>query len=256
MYFVKKAFFCLSTLVLVAILADLPPAAAADRRVALVIGNATYPPLKLRNTAANDARLVASKLREIGFTDILEHYDVGLASMKEAVETFAIQAQGAEWAVVYYVGHGLEFNGSFYLVPADADLASESNVAAQTIILDRLLDSTAAARKLRLLILDVPRASPFGTRPYRFSLVEKQSSSGADVLISFATKSGEELPMSTGHEGPFALALVRHMGPPGADLREVFISVRDDVLKATNRRQSPFTYGSLSQAHYFTASRR
>jgi hypothetical protein len=87
------------------------PAAAAEKRVALVIGNAAYAHATALKTPANDTELVAKTLHEIGFTDVLEQYNLGMAAMSTALETFGMRAEGADWAVIYYAGHGLELAG-------------------------------------------------------------------------------------------------------------------------------------------------
>jgi uncharacterized caspase-like protein len=89
---------------------------------------------------------VAKTLREIGFTDVLEHYDLGMAAMSTALETFGTRAEGADWALIYYAGHGLELAGTPYLAPTDAKLASTNDLERETITLARLLAKPAQTR--------------------------------------------------------------------------------------------------------------
>jgi uncharacterized caspase-like protein len=227
------------------------PVAAAEKRVALVIGNAAYVHSAALKTPANDARLVAKSLREIGFTDVLERYDVGIEAMTAALNAFGARAEGADWALIYYAGHGLERAGRFYLAPTDARLAGAAELESQTITLERLLAKPARVRKLRLVILDMPRADPFGpaARP-RLSAAQEPSLDG-DTLLAFATQPGNVLAQSAGDNGAYALALVRNMATPGADIRDVFDRVREDVLKATSYKQVPWTTVSLSGPYEF-----
>jgi uncharacterized caspase-like protein len=193
----EQSFLLSAVLALVALLADTGPTTAAERRVALVIGNAAYAHANALKAPVNDARLVAKTLREIGFTEVLEHYNVGLAPMAAALDTFGVRAGGADWAVIYYAGHGLEVGGVSYLVPTDARLANASELARETITLGRLLEKPVRTQKLRLLILDTPRNNPFGVGA-RSSPAGKEPSAEGDVFIAFATGPGKALAESVG----------------------------------------------------------
>jgi uncharacterized caspase-like protein len=227
------------------------PATAAGERVALVIGNAAYAHMTALKTPINDARLVADKLRRLGFTDVLEQYDLDIAAMLSALETFAMRAEGADWALIYYAGHGLELAGRLHLVPTDAKLASANDLVRETITLGHLLARPGRAKQLKLVILDMPRTNPFGSAgPPRLS-PEQDLPPDQDVLIAFATQPGNSLADSAGDNGVYALALVKHMGVWGLNVHEVFIRVGQDVRKATNLKQVPWTTGTLSYAYYF-----
>lgn len=232
------------------------PAAAAEKRVALVIGNAAYTHATALKTPANDAKLVARTLREIGFTDVLEQYNLGMAGMSAALESFGARAEGADWAVIYYAGHGLQLAGTFHLAPTDAKLATEDDLARETITVGRLLAKPARTQKLRLVILDMPRANPFGAGTRPRPSTEKEPSPEGDMFFAFATQPGNVLAPSAGDSGAFALALVRHMVAPGADIRDVFDRVRKDVMKATNTKQIPWTEATLSGSHQFVPAPR
>lgn len=47
--------------------------------------------------------------------------DVGIADLRKAVGDFSDRAQDADVAVVFFAGHGIEVDGTNYLVPADAN---------------------------------------------------------------------------------------------------------------------------------------
>jgi uncharacterized caspase-like protein len=223
------------------------PAAAAEKRVALVIGNAGYTQLATLKTPINDAKLVAKTLREIGFTEVLEQFDLGMAAMAASIETFNNRANVADWAVIYYAGHGLQVFGTPYLAPVDAKLGNETELGRETIKVDRLLGAPEPGPKLRLVILDMPRANPFPPRPWP-ARPENGLLKGA-VFVAYATQPGNVLSQSEGDHGAFALALARHIVTPGASLDDIFYHVRRDVMDATNRRQVVWTEATFPGGH-------
>lgn len=232
-----------------ALLAASVSASAAEKRVALVIGNATYVHVAGPRTAINDARLIARTLRDIGFAEVFEFFDLDRAAMITALEAFAIRTATADWALIYYAGHGVEVAGTSYVVPTNAKLASAADLAGETLTLARLL-AKPGALKLRMVILDMPRANPFaGTRPPPTR--EKEPASQGDELVAFATQVGNVLMQNTGENGFFAIALARHMATPGADIVGVFDRVRLDVMTATDARQVVWTSATLSGSHRF-----
>jgi hypothetical protein len=221
--------------------------AVAQNRVALVIGNAGYAHIAAQKTAINDAKLVAQTLRQMGFTDVTERFDLGMAAMDAAIEAFDKRADGAEWAVIYYAGHGLQVLGKSYLTPIDAKLANEAELEQETIKVDRLVGKPGPAQKIRLVILDMPRANPFPPRPW-------PSRPGNELLtdslfIAYATQLGNVLSQAEGNNGAFAPALVRHIVNPGLGLDELFNRVRQDVMQATKGRQVVWTEASVSDVH-------
>jgi uncharacterized caspase-like protein len=232
------------------------PASAAEERVALVIGNAAYTHTARLRTPANDAKLVANTLREIGFSDVQEHHDVDMAEMSAALETFGKRAEGADWAVIYYAGHGLEVAGTFYLAPTGALLASANDLERETIKLGRVLAMPSRVQKLRLVILDMPRTNPFGLAARSRGTTKKDPVPEEDILLAFAAQPGNALVESGGDNGAYALALVRSLVTPGADIRDVFDRVRMDVLKATNFKQVPWTSAKLSGDYQFVPALR
>jgi uncharacterized caspase-like protein len=236
--------FCIAALLLAA-----TGPAVAQNRVALVIGNAGYAHIAAQRTAIHDAKLVAQTLREIGFTDVTERFDLGMAAMAAAIETFNKRADGAEWAVIYYAGHGLQVLGRSYLTPIDAKLSNEAELGQETIKVDRLVGKPGPALKIRLVILDMPRANPFPPRPWP-SRPENESLEGS-LFIAYATQPGNVLSQTEGNNGAFALALVRHIVSPGLGLDDVFNRVRRDVMQATKSKQVVWTEATVSDVHQF-----
>src|SRR6476661_5198615 len=172
--------------------------------------------------------------------------------MRRALREFGNKTRDADVAVIYYAGHGIELDGTNYLIPVDAALETDTDVLDETFALDRVLFAVEPAKQLRLVILDACRDNPFakkmkrtvGSRAIGRGLAKVEPSS-PNTMIAFAAKAGSTASDGDSKNSPFATALVDHLAEPGLDLRKAFGFVRDDVLKATNNAQEPFVYGSL-----------
>lgn len=234
------------------------PQPATSRRVALVIGNSRYAHVGALINPRNDARAIAAALRRLGFAEVMERNDLNRESMGKALKDFGDHAAGSEWALVYFAGHGLELNGTSYLIPVDAELKRDSHVPDETIALDRVQAKVDAASKLGLVVLDACRNNPFIARMVRSRATRSLGRGLAsvepegNVLVAYAAKHGTAAEDGTQTNSPFTRALLAHMEEPGLEINILFRKVRDAVRKNTQGRQDPFVYGSLgSELLYF-----
>jgi hypothetical protein len=226
--------------------------AFAEKRVALIIGNSSYDKVARLANPANDAALVADTLKSAGFDDVSLRRDLKIADMRRALRDFVDKSRDADVAVIYYAGHGIEVDGVNYLVPVDAVLERDIDIYDEALSLERVLVSVEPARKLRLVILDACRDSPF-TRSMKRTMASRAIGRGLakveptspNTLIAFASKAGSTASDGDGKNSPFTTALINHVTKPGLDLRKAFGYVRDDVLKSTGNKQEPYVYGSL-----------
>lgn len=226
--------------------------ALADKRVALMLGVSKYQHVPLLANPDNDAAAVSEVFRQIGFDVVMLRHDLGVSEMRRTMREFAVAAADADMAIVYYAGHGIEVDGTNYLIPADAKLLSDFDVEDEAIPLDRVLQAISPAKRLRLVILDASRDSPFLERMKRSAATRsigrglaKIEPATPDTLIAFAAKAGAIAADGGDVHSPFSTALRKHIATPGLDLRIALGRVRDDVLKTTYGRQEPFVYGSL-----------
>lgn len=240
------------------------PAAAGGRRVALVVGNGAYQNVHALPNPPRDSRLIADALRDVGFQTVISVSDLTRDKFFEALKAFAEEAEKADWAVVYYAGHGFEIGGVNYLVPVDAKLAADKDAETQAVALEQVIAAVGAARKVRLVMLDACRDNPFApTMQHTLSLklVDKGFSNiepGAGFMVVYAAKHGETaMDGDGGADSPFATALAREIKQPKVEIRKLFDIVRDDVWSATRHEQQPFTYGSPPgrEDFYFVAGK-
>ena len=135
--------------------------AISVRRVALVIGNATYRTVSHLPNPANDADLVGNALRKAGVDEVTVVHDLDHEGMISALKAFARKADGADWAIIYYAGHGMEMDGKNYLIPVDATLETDRDVPDETVSLERMQAAINGAHQLGLIVLDACRNNPF-----------------------------------------------------------------------------------------------
>lgn len=226
-------------------------AAFADGRAALVIGNFEYQFVPKLVNAQNDARATAALLREEKF-EVDEHHNVGNSELRRVVRSFFSKTRDADIAVVFFAGHGIEVDGSNYLIPVDARLRTDLDVEDEAVSLDRIMQVLEPARRLRLVILDACRDNPFVTSMKRTTTTRavtrglaKVEPSKPDTLIAFAAKAGSVAEDGKGDHSPFTRALLKHIAEPGLDIRLALGRVRDEVIASTQSTQEPFVYGSL-----------
>jgi uncharacterized caspase-like protein len=124
---------------------------AAERRVALVIGNGAYVNAGDLKNPVNDARAIASVLRRLGFAETTLLENLQFDGLRRALQEFGPVADGADMAVIYFAGHGVEVDGQNYLIPVDAKLERARDVEFETATLSQALNAVDGARKLRRL---------------------------------------------------------------------------------------------------------
>ena len=229
--------------------------AHAEKRVALVIGNSAYQNASQLANPAKDANAVADLFRKAGFDVVETKLDLGNLEFKRVARDFTAAARDSDIAVIYFAGHGIEVNGTNYLLPVDAKLLSDFDVEDEALSLDRMMRAIEPARRLRLVILDACRDNPF-VRTMQRSVATRNVTGGlarvepvtTDTLVAFATKPGSTAEDGQGDNSPFAAALLKNLTVPGRDVRIALGHVRDDVMRTTASRQEPFVAGSLGGA--------
>jgi uncharacterized protein len=228
---------------------------AADR-VALVMGNGDYVHSTSLPNPVNDATDVSNLLRQLGFS-VTTVLNGTYEDIRQAIRSFNIQVQGADIGLIYYAGHGMELAGENWLIPVDADLKSDLDVANSAISLKTIMQSVSRANGLGLVILDACRDNPFSSRMEHSKLTRSVERGFArvepttNVLVAYAAKDGTTAKDGDGRNSPYTAALLRNLNRPGLEVGRMFRNVRDDVMASSNRQQEPFIYGSLSSRAFY-----
>jgi uncharacterized caspase-like protein len=226
--------------------------AFAEKRVAFIVGNSNYQNVVALANPANDAAAITEMFKKAAFDVVESRRDLKNADMRRALRDFTEKARDAVIAVIYYAGHGIEVDGTNYLVPIDAVLERDTDAYDEAISLDRILQAIEPAKQLRLVILDACRDNPFAKNMKR-TVVSRTLSRGLagveptrpNTLIAFAAKGGSTASDGDNKNSPFTTALLKYLAKPGLELGKAFRLVRDDVMNATANKQEPFVYGSL-----------
>ncbi len=235
----------------------LPAGAQAERRVALVIGNAAYQNTAPLNNPSNDATDVAAVLQRLDF-EVIEGRDLDKRSMERLIRQFGTRLAGADVALFFYAGHGLQVGGQNYLVPTDARLAAEGDVDFESMPLNLVIKQMEREAKTSIVMLDACRDNPLsrnlarsmGTRSAAVGQGLAEVRTGVGTLIAFSTQPGYVALDGQGRNSPYTEALLKHAELPGKDISGVLVDVRNDVLKATNGRQVPWEHTSLTGQVY------
>ena len=195
----------------------------AERRVALVIGNSAYRHATQLANPKNDAIDMAKKLSSLGF-DVVRGEDLDLAGMRGTVRDFIGKLDGADMALLFYAGHGVQVNGNNYMAPVDAQLTSYNDLDFEAMPMDLILSAMERTTKVNLVFLDACRDSPFsqnlarsmGTRSGGAGRGLARLGTGIGTLIAFATQPGNVALDGEGRNSPFTTALLKASRHPGS----------------------------------------
>jgi uncharacterized caspase-like protein len=251
----------LALLVLVIVLAL--PASAAQKRMALVIASDKYKMLRPLANAVNDGEAVVKALEAIGFEVIFEP-NRDLRRLRRALDDFRLDAAGADVALVYYAGHGVEIGGDNRLLPVDADAASLQTLKDSSLALEEAQAALAGVSKVNLIILDACRNDVFGTAAGEdraaISLSGDITESvrpglgrlgrAENTLFAFSAAPGETASDGTDGHSPFATAFVKYFGTEGVEVRSALTLVQREVYDRSRGAQLPYVESGLPQLFF------
>jgi TPR repeat protein len=228
--------------------------ASAEKRVALVIGNSSYQNVTRLDNPKNDASLIADTMRGLGFSLVGggPQLDLDKAGLDRAVQNFGQLIQGADVALFYYAGHGVQVNGSNFLVPVNANPTREADVDFQMVDVNVVLrQMQGSGTKLNLVVLDACRNNPFGGRGLRATeggLAQMRAPEG--TLISYATQPGSVAQDGDGNS-PYTKALATTVRRAGLDIFQTFNQVGLSVKRATGGSQQPWVSSSPIDGDFY-----
>ena len=202
--------------------------AAAQHRIALVIGNAAYPKGPIAHSLA-DGGLVAEALTSIGF-EIVEGADVNQADFRRLFRDFLAKVEVAgpdTIAFVYYSGYGLEFEGENYLIPVDARLDRDSDIPIDAIRLFDLLRPLAGTPALaKMVVLDATRPLPFQIQGGQLARGLGAIEAAPGLLVAFSSAPATTAADGPGPYGAYATAIAEMVREPGLDIDTMFARIR------------------------------
>jgi len=224
--------------------------AQEQKRLALVIGNSTYASAPLRNPE-NDARAMVAKLEHLNFK-VISVINGTYRQMINAENDFADQLNRYDVGLFYYSGHGVQFDGSNYLVPVDAKIQRSIDIQFDTLNAQRVIaDMGAAGTRVNIIILDACRNNPFNNqfRSLQRGLSVVQAPAGS--LVVYSTAPDQVAADGDGKNSPFTAALLKNISTPGEDVQLMLTHVFREVHDATDGKQVPWSNSSLTSPFYF-----
>ena len=217
-----------------------PDTAFAEKRMALVIGNANYTSFAPVKTAEKDAADIGAVLNQAGFEVVVALNLVG-EIMKRVIPEFSERLQDADLVVVYFVGQAIEINDTSYLMPIDAPNASRKAAIDSAITLSAIVKSVPARAKM-VVFLDAARTDPFTTAEETAKdSVNDLFDQRSLLYVIYSTAPGTGLAPFDGRNSAFATALLRRIRLPFFPLSEIDKAVRVETNILTERRQTPFS---------------
>lgn len=230
------------------------PATAAERRVALVIGNGAYADSPLPNTI-NDARLMTDVLGRLGFK-VITKLNATQREMQLAIIGFGDEIEKGGVGLFYYAGHAVQIRGKNFMIPIGAAISAEEHVEPESVDLNKVIGRMAGAHnKLNIVILDACRDNPFGNTFQFYSEGLAQTRAPANTYIAYAAAPGEVAADGTGADSFYTGALAKFLPSQGVGIEDVFKRVRAEVIKETRGLQVPWTGSSITQNFYFNPPR-
>jgi uncharacterized caspase-like protein len=229
--------------------------AEAEPRVALVIGNSHYgADIGALPNPVNDAGLMANALQQTGFT-VIKVTDADQKKMKRAIKDFGDKLAAAgptATGLFFYAGHGVQVDGTNYLVPIAADIEKAADVDIESVSADTILQQMEfAGSRVNIVVLDACRNNPLqrGLRSITRGLAPIEAAQG--TFIAYSTAPGQVAADGTGSNSPYTKALAKTIVQPGVGIEEAFRDVRGEVMAATGGKQIPWDSSSLTAPFIF-----
>ena len=239
--------------------------AKADRRVALVIGNAAYSSAAALRNPRNDAGDMTEALKKLGF-EVIVGYDLDQQRFAGVVEQFARMLDDADVALFYYAGHGLQINEKNYLVSVNARLDSEFLISSETLELNAIVNMMESKVPTNLVFLDACRNNPLTENLKKNLTAMKRSAalgrglarieaSRRDTLIAFAAAPGQEAADGNTRNSPFTSALLKFLPKPDLEVSVMLKLVAAEVGQVTRNAQRPQQLSDMTRPFYFATAK-
>ncbi|MFA6155544.1 caspase family protein [Mesorhizobium sp.] len=242
-------------------------AAHAERRVALILAADDYRNARPLKNAVNDSRTIESALKKLGF-DVTSEANRDLKRMRRALDDFRDDAAGADVALIYFSGHGVEIAGDNRLLPIDADPSSLDRLKATTLPLEEVRETVAAVGRIGLVVLDACRTDPFGqsgdsqsgegrgvvplTQEVKATVKPGLGRMGRaeNVLFAFSAAPGQTASDGASGNSEFSAALAKFLPTDGLEIRSVLTLVQQQVYDLSRGRQLPYVESGLPRLFF------
>jgi len=232
-----------------------------EKRYALVIGNATYKRVSALRNPVNDATDMAAVLQSMNF-EVQRLTDATYMEIRSAFQKFhekLVNSPPNETVgLVYYSGHGLQDDGENYLVPVDASIDYEDDIARQCFPVQKIIlgNMERSNSRMNILILDACRSNTFpsNTREIGSGLAEMKTGKGS--FVAYSTAPGSTASDGVGRNGLYTQELIKAIQKPGLTIEQVFKEVRINVLRLSGEQQYTWDNSNIMGEFYFNLQDR
>jgi len=229
-----------------------------EKRYALVIGNSNYPKsIGVLKNPVNDATDFAKELQQSNFeVQLLTNATYG--QMRAAMLKFKEKVDAGDRdktvALFYFAGHGVQHDDENYLVPIDAMIEYEDDIARYCFAVQRMVLSNMerSNSRMNIVILDACRNNPFPALTRSLDdqgLGEMKRARGS--FMAFATAPGSVASDGTGRNGLYTQELIKAVRKPGLTIEQVFKEVRANVLRLSGSKQNTWDSSNIIGEFYF-----
>lgn len=221
-------------------------------RIALVIGNSKYQHVKKLNNPGNDANDISNILCSLGFS-VRKYLDLTIDEMIRVTREFAVELNEFSAGLFYYAGHGMQINGSNYLVPIDCRIDCKEKTILSCFDVNGFLSQLEVhTGKTNICILDACRNNPFATGRDISSGFAPFSNQPRGSIIAFSTSTDNTASDGNGNNGLYTSALKETLLIPNLKIEDVFKSTRIKVLELSNGEQVSWEHSCLIGDFYFS----
>jgi uncharacterized caspase-like protein len=233
---------------------------AATKKVAMVVGNGAYQSLGALPNTLNDATAIAASLERIGFT-VFPAYDLTQAALLDEFAKFSRALEGADSAVFYYAGHGIQIDAENYILPVDLKLENEMSVRYGALSLTDVLRDIESRSRVSIVILDACRDNPLADilaaeDPSRSTSAARglapMKPSGNGTIIAYAAAPGQVASDGDDGHSPYTGALLSELERPGVEVGLLFRRVAGHVIDETGGIQRPEILVRLASEYYLS----
>jgi uncharacterized caspase-like protein len=234
---------------------------------ALLIGNARYAAAPLKNPV-NDALAMQTALKRLGFSTRIE-IDADYARMLDALRGYLRHAEKSGTRLIFFAGHGFQWQGRNYLIPVDASIQDETDLIKNSIDLGTVVDRLTMLREgVNIIIVDACRSNPFLPSVGELAGIRRLRKRGAGqggqevvsapaglaplaaprgTLVAFSTAPGAVAVDSPEEKNSiYTRLLVERLATPGLPIERLFKEVRAEVAHRTGQKQVPWENSSLT----------
>lgn len=202
-------------------------------------------------------------MKAVGFQVTLKT-DLAKRQMEQAVAQFARDGRGADAALFYYAGHGMQFEGRNFIMPVDAELQDEVSLRYEMTSIDDVKAALQLSTGVKIMVLDACRANPLADKFVRSISVTTRDipkvqgyarpEKSQGMIVVYATQADAVAEDGGGRNSPFSAAFLEEIKEPGLEVGTMFRRIGADVYTSTNGRQSPELSISMVPEYYLNQS--